>query len=214
MPSSYSFDLDSIRKIKRDHETLRNQIRQMRAELSQLRSIASPVSHAFFKTTAVVAASDEKTDASGSTNNRTFGEGNATRMRVQKQTSSPFRYELVETTETNHIIYNFSKLPIPSGFVVPCVRLQQVGLWVVANFNQTSLAVAPSGGISARSGSTAGSADCHVYYLSSGDVQNAGSTIKVYNWSQTAVAGNAYITIKEVGATGEWVVDAEDCPDE
>ena len=211
MPSSYSFDYDSVQKIKRDHEQLKNQFRQLKADLAQMRATQPTASLAFFKTTAVVDASDEATDASGSTNNRTFGEGNATLMRVQRQESGALRYELIETDQTNHIIYNFGKLPIPSGFVVPCYRLFQAGIWGVQNPNQTSLAVAPTGGISARSGTTAGSADCVVYYLDSGACQNAGSSIRVYNWSQTAVTAGAYITIKQVGVTGEWVVDAEDC---
>jgi len=211
MPSSYSFDYESVQKIKRDHEQLKNQYLQLKAELAQVRATQAPASTAFFKTTSVVDASDEATDASGSTNNRTFGEGNATLMRVQRQESGALRYELIETNQTNHTIYNFGKLPIPSGFVVPCYRLYCAGIWVVQNPNQTSLAVAPTGGISARSGTTAGSADCVVYYLDSGACQNAGSSIRVYNWSQTAVTAGAYITIKQVGVTGEWVVDAEDC---
>jgi hypothetical protein len=211
MPSSYSFDYESVQKIKRDHEQLKNQYLQLKAELAQVRATQAPATTAFFKTTSVVDASDEATDASGSTNNRTFGEGNATLMRVQRQESGALRYELKETNQTNHTIYNFGKLPIPSGFVVPCYRLYCAGIWVVQNPNQTSLAVAPTGGISARSGTTAGSADCVVYYLDSGACQNAGSSIRVYNWSQTAVTAGAYITIKQVGVTGEWVVDAEDC---
>lgn len=211
MPSSYAFDYESVQKIKRDHEQLKNQFRQLKADLAQVRATQAPATTAFFKTTSVVNASDEATDASGSTNNRTFGEGEATLMRVQRQESGALRYELKETNQTSHIIYNFGKLPIPVGFVVPCYRLYCAGIWVVQNFNQTSLAIAPSGGISARSGSTPGSANCYLYYLKSGALQGAGSSIKVYNWSQTAVAANAYITIKMVGGTSEWVVDAEDC---
>ena len=211
MPSnSYTFNLDSVEKIKRDHETLKNQARQLQGELAQIRAQNAPTTFAFFRLTSVLSASEEATDASGDQQTRTFGEGKGDLMKIHRQQSAPLLYELTKTDQ-NYTLHNFGKLPIPSGKIVPAHRLSANGIWVVSTFNQTSLAVAPSGGISARSGSTAGSADCHVYYLDSGAVQNAGSTIRVYNWSQTAVAGGAYITIKMVGGTSEWVVDAEDC---
>lgn len=75
----------------------------------------------------------------------------------------------------------------------------------------------PSGGIPARSGTTAGKANCTPYYINAStdtiteltDNSDAAQTFEVYNVFGTAVAGNVYITAKRV--YGVLLVDAEDC---
>jgi hypothetical protein len=211
MPSRYTFDYSSILKIKQDHETLRQQVRQLRADLTQLRATQPAPDTAFFTVTTKIEPSDPEI-ASGSSSNRNIGEGKGTLMRVQKLVpATDYNFELIESDQTDISIFNFSKLPVPVGSIIQCFRLFQSKQWFTSNPNQTILAQAPSGGISARSGSTASFASCTVLYLSSGAITTTGETVRVYNWSQTAVAANAYITIKQVGNTSDWIVDAEDC---
>jgi hypothetical protein len=212
MPSSYAFDYESVQKIKRDHEQLKNQFRQLKADLAQMRATQAPSNSAFFKVTTKIEPSDPEI-ASGSTANRNIASGKATQLRIQKiaYPTSTYIYELVETERTEVVIYNFSKLAVPVGTIINCYRDFQSGFWFVEEPNQTAIAQTSSGGIPARSGSTAGSASCTVCYLSSGSLSSTGSSITVYNWSQTAVGGSKYITIKQLGLTSDWVVDAEDC---
>lgn len=68
-----------------------------------------------------------------------------------------------------------------------------------------------TGGIPARSGSVAGSADDVSLYQvgTDGTLVDTGSDITVYNPFATAVAGSVYILCKRVD--GIWIVDAEDC---
>lgn len=74
----------------------------------------------------------------------------------------------------------------------------------------------PSGGISARSGTTPGTADCTPYYIdSSGDLAELtdddgnSQTHEVLNIFASAIAGNTYITAKRV--YNKLIADAEDC---
>ena len=67
-----------------------------------------------------------------------------------------------------------------------------------------------SGGISARSGSTAGSASCSLFRMGSdGGLTDTNANITVFNPFALPVAASVYILCKRVD--GQWVVDAEDC---
>jgi len=68
----------------------------------------------------------------------------------------------------------------------------------------------PSGGIAARSGTTAGSASCTEYYVSGSTITATGSSFTVHNIFGTAIGGEVYITAKLI--RGKWIADAEDCP--
>ena len=76
---------------------------------------------------------------------------------------------------------------------------------------QTAVAKAGASGVTARSGTTAGSGEVSIYYIASGVLTSTGETLTAYNLSATAVANNAYITIKRCSLDEEWIVDAEDC---
>lgn len=76
----------------------------------------------------------------------------------------------------------------------------------------------PGGGIPARSGTTAGSADCTPYYIDTAnsdtitemtDEDGASQTLKIYNVAGLPVAGNVYIQAKRIN--GVLIVDMEDC---
>lgn len=71
------------------------------------------------------------------------------------------------------------------------------------------LAMTPSGGIAARSGTTVSSASCNFYKISGSTVSTATGTITVYNLSTTAVAGSKYIIAARAG--GVHIAVWEDC---
>lgn len=212
MPSkSFAFDYESIKKIKSDHELLKQQVRELTARVDRARQMIPRPDSAFFKVTTKIEPSDPLI-SSGSSANRNLAEGKGTKLKIQKlDPATDFNYELVETNQTEIKLYNFSRLAVPVDTVISCRRDFQTGFWLVVQPNQTAIALTSSGGISARSGTTAGYASCTVCYLASGVLTTTGSSVTVYNWSQTAVGGSKYITIKQIGLTGDWVVDAEDC---
>jgi hypothetical protein len=76
---------------------------------------------------------------------------------------------------------------------------------------QTAVAKAGASGVTARSGTTAGSGTVSVYSIVAGVLTDTTETLTAYNLSATAVANNAYITIKRCSLDEEWIVDAEDC---
>ena len=70
------------------------------------------------------------------------------------------------------------------------------------------IAMSPSGGIPARSGTTPGSATV-VTYVFDGTTLYAGNSVTAYNLSGTAVGDSKYIMICRV--QDFWFVDFEDC---
>ena len=76
---------------------------------------------------------------------------------------------------------------------------------------QTAVAKAGASGVTARSGTTAGSGTVSVYSIVAGVLTDTGQDVTAYSLSATAVANNAYITIKRCSLDEEWIVDAEDC---
>ena len=76
-----------------------------------------------------------------------------------------------------------------------------------------------SGGISALSGDTPGSATVALCYIDdAGDIaylrnnQNEIQEVTAYNLSESAVQANVYIQLKQEVATGKMLVDFENCP--
>lgn len=74
----------------------------------------------------------------------------------------------------------------------------------------------PGGGIPARSGTTAGSANCKAFYINDSntlveikDSANTSLAVPVKNIFGGAIGGDAYITAKE--HRGKLIADAEDC---
>lgn len=82
--------------------------------------------------------------------------------------------------------------------------------------NGAIIAYTPSGGIAARSGTTAGSASCAVYRVDDAgelvavnDNQGNAASVTVYHIGAAAIGGSRYIQAKR--ASGQWVADMEDC---
>lgn len=63
------------------------------------------------------------------------------------------------------------------------------------------MALTPTGGIAARSGTTVSSANCTVYYNAAGTLTSAGFTVPIYNLSTTAVAQAVYVLAVHAGGT-------------
>jgi hypothetical protein len=75
--------------------------------------------------------------------------------------------------------------------------------------------IAPSGGITGRTGATMGSATCSVVETdANGQLTTTGSTITVYNWARFAACknGDRYGVAGWINAA--WCVVAEDCTDD
>lgn len=77
---------------------------------------------------------------------------------------------------------------------------------------RVAIALAPGGGIPARSSATPGTATCTLYEINSGgSLAATTNTETVYNISAAAVAASAYIFINREYVSGKWVVVMESC---
>jgi len=72
---------------------------------------------------------------------------------------------------------------------------------------------APSGGIPAASGYTAGTASCKLLRNSAGVAKDTGKTLTVLNWANSIVCANGYRRGKASPAEMTWEIISEDCSD-
>lgn len=68
----------------------------------------------------------------------------------------------------------------------------------------------PAAGITARTGTTAGSATCTIVNTNGPNMSVSSDTQTVYNVFGSAIGGDVYITAKR-NDNGDWIADAEDC---
>lgn len=88
---------------------------------------------------------------------------------------------------------------------------ESIGVDPMPATRQPAIFQTPSGGIPARSGTSAGSAVCTMFYIDGGTIATTGRSHTVYNiFASEDVAGDAYIVASP--AKGGWVVISEDCP--
>ena len=66
-------------------------------------------------------------------------------------------------------------------------------------------------GISARSGTTAGSGQVDIYTIVSGVFTYSGYGLTAYNIADAAVAGGQHVMIKANGCGENWFVDMAEC---
>ena len=107
-------------------------------------------------------------------------------------------------------VYNSSLVPVPVDALIRISRDFRSGIWMTGEM-QTAVAKAGASGVTARSGTTAGSGTVSVYSIVAGVLTDTGQDVTAYSLSATAVANNAYITIKRCSLDEDWIVDAEDC---
>ena len=142
-----------------------------------------------------------------------LGKGKAELYKITKDASDVATYEAVLDSAGDPVevdVYNSSLVPVPVDAFIRISRDFRSGVWMTGEM-QTAVAKAGGSGVTARSGTTAGSGTVTIYYIASGVLTSTSQEITAYNLSATAVADNAYITIKRCSLDEEWIVDAEDC---
>lgn len=214
MPRGYLIDADGIKRLREDHEILLRRMTHLEQRIANTAAGAVRRNQEFCKVTTQISPRDTSTSPFPE-----LGSGKAILYRITKQTDALHlqfgKVTYTEVLDRDDIevevdVYNTSLVPVPYGAYVRIVRDFRSGLWMVGEV-QTALAQASSSGVSARSGTTAGSGTVTVAYIDGATLTSTGVEIDVHNMSATAVAANAFITIKRISLDEEWIVDAEDC---
>ena len=108
-------------------------------------------------------------------------------------------YNFAREQDARRTVEYIRKAYEPSGVVSPNPHGREVGICMT-----------PTGGIPARSGADAGSAECNVYYLGSdGELSDSGNKLTVWNMFSSDIGGDTYIQVSWVASMA--VVSAEDC---
>jgi len=195
MPRGYVIDADGIRKLREDHEILRKRITHLEQKFAGSIGAGVRLDREFAKVTTQI----------GQRVTTTLGSGKADLYKIDKTDGT---FAKIDDSEVD--VYNSSLVPVPVDAYVRISRNFRSGLWMVDEL-QTAVAKAGGSGVTARSGTIAGSGTVSIYYIASGVLTDTGQDVAVVNMSATAVANNAYITIKRCSLDEEWIVDAEDC---
>lgn len=69
-----------------------------------------------------------------------------------------------------------------------------------------SFGIVQSGGISARSSTTAGSGTVTIYYLDGTTITSGSRDITVYNLGTSSVSSGDYVTVIQEFITGQWIL--------
>ena len=192
MPRGYLIDEQGIKRLREDHEILYKRVVQLEQRFAIGGGAVGAgvrVTAEFVKVTTQITQRD----------NLTLGKGKAELYRITKDAADVATYELVPIlgAPVEVDVYNSSLVPVP---VDAFIRI-----------SRDFLAKAGASGVTARVGTTAGSGTVSVYSIVAGILTDTGETVTAYSLSATAVANNAYITIKRCSLDEEWIVDAEDC---
>ena len=198
MPRGNLIDDAGIKRLREDHEILAKRLIQ----LEQRVAIGGGAVGAGVRITAEFA---KVTTQIGQRVTTTLGSGKAD---IYKIDNADGTFEKIDDSEVD--VYNSSLVPVPVDAFIRISRDFRSGVWMTGEM-QTAVAKAGGSGVTARSGTTAGSGTVSIYYIASGVLTDTGETVTAYSMSATAVANNAYITIKRCSLDEEWIVDAEDC---
>jgi hypothetical protein len=197
MPEGFLLNARAIAMLKKDHQLLHSQLSMLRAGIATQpnNTIRQRENATLVKVTEMI---------TGRTTTQ-LGSGKAEVWNVDDDG------KLEDAARDELDIYNDSLIPIPVDSYIRVSRNFRSGLWMPSMEVQTAIAKT-TGGISARSGTTAGSGTVDVYYLTSaGVLTNTGKTVSAYNIAGGNVNGSTFITIKRVEGSPFWVVDMEDC---
>lgn len=195
MPRGYAIDAAGIRKLRDDHEMLKRTMQHLEQKMMGLAGSGVRRDSEFAKVSEQIS---QRTTS-------TLGSGKADIYAIDPADGS-----FTEVDDSEVDVYNSSLVPVPVDAFIRISRDFRSGLWMTGEM-QTAVAKAGGSGVTARSGTTAGSGIVSVYYIASGVLTDSGQDVAVVNMSATAVADNAYITIKRCSLDEEWIVDAEDC---
>lgn len=212
MPKGYLIDEQGIKRLREDHEILYKRVVQLEQRFAMGGGAAGAGvrrTEEFVKVTTQI----EPRDISTTALEKTLGTGKAELYEISKDQNNVVKFAEMQDANGDAIevdVYNTSLVPVPAGAYVRIRRNFRSGLWMVGEV-QTALAQAGSYGVSARSGTTAGTGDVTIYHIVGGVLTSTGKTLTAKNLSGTAVTASAYITVKRCSLDEDWVVDAEDC---
>jgi len=206
MPRGYLIDEQGIKRLREDHEILYKRVVQLEQRLAN----GGGAVGAGVRVTAQFVKVSEQIEQRVTT---TLGKGKAELYKITKDAADVATYEAVLDAAGDPVevdVYNSSLVPVPIDAFIRISRDFSSGVWMTGEM-QTAVAKAGGSGVTARSGTTAGSGTVSIYYIASGVLTDSGEDVAVVNMSATAVANDAYITIKRCSLDEEWIVDAEDC---
>jgi|TARA_R110000824_G_scaffold53948_2_gene148908 hypothetical protein len=206
MPRGYLIDEQGIKRLREDHDILYKRV----VQLEQRFSIGGGAVGAGVRVTAEFV---KVTTQIGQRVTTTLGKGKAELYKITKDASDVATYEAVLDAAGDPVevdVYNSSLVPVPVDAFIRISRDFRSGVWMTGEM-QTAVAKAGASGVTARSGTTAGSGTVSVYSIVAGILTDTNQDVTAYSLSATAVANNAYITIKRCSLDEEWIVDAEDC---
>ena len=205
MPKGFMLTAEAVQKIKADHESLRLRVRELEGKAARAQSQVSVENVIYVKVTEQV----------GPASGVTLGAGKAYVLefdRTSKAYSEQTRRANYggELSNREIDVYNKELVPIPIDTVVRCFRDFKSGLWIV-EAPQTAIGYT-TGGISARTGTTAGTGTIDVYYRTqAGVLTDTGENLAVYNIADAAVGSSSYVMIKRSAMSGFWYVDFAEC---
>jgi len=203
MPRGYVIDADGIRKLREDHEILRKRITHLEQKFAGSIGAGVRLDREFVKVSTQI----------GQRVTTTLGKGKAELYKITIDAAGVATYAAVLDAAGDPVevdVYNSSLVPVAIDAFIRISRDFRSGIWMTGEL-QTAVAKAGGSGVTARSGTTAGSGTVSIYYIASGVLTDTGEDVAVVNMSATAVANNAYITIKRCSLDEDWIVDAEDC---
>lgn len=196
---------EAVQKIKADHESLRLRVRELEGKAARAQSQVTVENVIYVKVT------EQVDPASGVT----LGAGKADVLEFDK-TSKSYNEQTRRANYGGELsnreieVYNKELVPIPIDTVVRCFRDFKSGFWIV-EAPQTAIGYT-TGGISARTGTTAGTGTIDVYYKTqAGVLTDTGENLAVYNIADAAVGSSSYVMVKRSAMSGFWYVDFAEC---
>lgn len=200
---AYLIDLKGIQRLREDHQMLLKRVSQLEQKIVKTAGSGRRRSEEFAKVTTMI----------GQRVTTTLGSGKAELYKISKDDEGAVTFAEITDANGDAVevdVYNSSIVPVPVDAYVRISRNFRSGLWMTGEL-QTAVAKAGASGVTARSGTTAGSGTVSIYYIDGGTLTDTGEEVTAYSLSATAVANNAYITIKRCSLDEDWIVDAEDC---
>lgn len=205
MPKGFMLTAEAVQKIKADHESLRLRVRELEGKAARAQSQVTVENVIYVKVT------EQVDPASGVT----LGAGKADVLEFDK-TSKSYSEQTRRANYGGELsnreidVYNRELVPIPIDTVVRCFRDFKSGFWIV-EAPQTAIGYT-TGGISARTGTTAGTGTIDVYYKTqAGVLTDTGENLAVYNIADAAVGSSSYVMVKRSAMSGFWYVDFAEC---
>ena len=206
MPRGYLINAAGIKTLREAHDILYKRV----VQLEQRFAVGAGEVGAGIRITAEFVKVTTQIDQRVTT---TLGKGEAELYKISKDENGVATYGKITDADGEAIevdVYNSSLVPVPVDAFIRISRDFRSGLWMTGEM-QTAVAEVGSLGISARSGTTAGSGEAKIHYIAGGVLTDTGETLEVYNLSGSAINADSYITIKRCSLDEDWIVDAEDC---